>query len=101
MGSAGKGFMAAATAFGFLDNTENSGLWLDFLIFIIILFGYTVSIPGALAWFCFSSNIHPWDQNPVDFAVLLEVNLARVQAEAVLSQGTNLQDTREVLAWLQ
>lgn len=41
--------MAAATAFVFLDNTENSGLWLDFLIFIIILFGYTVSIPGALA----------------------------------------------------
>lgn len=40
--------MAAATAFGFLDSTENSGLWLDSLIFSIILFGCTVSIAGAL-----------------------------------------------------
>lgn len=42
-----------------------------------------------------------WDQTPVDFAVLSEVNLARVQAEAVLSLGTDLQDTSEVMAWLQ
>lgn len=58
---------------------------------------------------------HPWDQNSVDFAVLSkvtcrwkhvreqqwQVNMARLQAGTVLSLGTDLQDTTEVMAGLQ
>lgn len=95
--------MAAATAFGFLDKTENSSLWLDFLIFIIVLFGCVLSIPGALARFCSSSNACCPSMGPKLWILLCyqRWHAGENMSGVVLSLGTDLQDTSEVLAWLQ